>query len=357
MTTSNLLFIEQPKHDSHRQPFPKPHLEAFETPLRIEMAVKYLDDHKVLDDFKRLTAKRAKTKDALLVHSPFLVESVERMSEIGSGQLGESAFASPELLRSALYALGGSIEAAKGAVSGEYRHSFAAIRPPGHHAATSTSMGLCYFNNIAVSITKIMKEDGVKRVSIIDFDDHFGNGTAEIFYTNPDVQYISVHEYDYESYGIGHFEEVGHGKGKGTNVNIPLVESSPDVSYDAALKRVVIPMIERFEPEIIAVSAGYDAHYSDPVGNMNIDSRTFWLIGKMVENVVSSLNLHGSFWILEGGYNPLALGPCIRASLAGLIGLPLPKLEDQVDREEYSTLVDANEEVIEKVLEVHSSAL
>jgi acetoin utilization deacetylase AcuC-like enzyme len=354
LTKQKMAFIHQPLTDSHHQPFPRPHIEAFENPLRVQMAFRYLKENGVLEGIKVTKANRAKLEDALLVHSPYLVHTVEIMSDLGSGYLGESSYASPDLLRSALHALGGAIEAAKLVAEGKTRHSFALVRPPGHHATTSTSMGLCYFNNIAVASRSMMSRDDVHRISILDIDNHYGNGTAEIFYADPNVQYISLHEYDYENFGVGHFDEIGHSEGKGTNINIPLVESTHDVSYQSAVKRIAIPALESFKPDIIGISAGFDAHYADPVGNMDLDSRTYWYIGDQIEKVVNSLGIRGSFWILEGGYSPFALGPSIGASLDSLQGKKLPELEDQIDREEHEMLIESNNEIIEKVLETIS---
>ncbi len=357
MPSDIIALIHQPSTDTHIQPLPKPNLEAFETPLRIQMALRYLDDSEVSKSYMKFAASRGKLDDALTVHSPYLVHTVEIMSRIGCGELGEHAYASPDLLRSALHAIGGAIQAATSVIESNARHAFALVRPPGHHATSAFPMGLCYFNNIAVAVRSMMRNHRVKRISILDFDSHFGNGTSEIFYADPNVQYVSIHEYDYENFGIGHYEEIGHGKGEGTNVNIPLVESSPDVSYESAIRQVIVPAIESFKPELIAVSAGYDAHYTDPVGNMDVDSRTYWLLGSTVEKLVRSLSLQGSFWVLEGGYNPLALGPSIRASLDGLLGGPVPDLEDQTEREEHEMLIDSNNQVIEQVLETHSKYL
>ncbi|MFX1602114.1 MAG: histone deacetylase [Promethearchaeota archaeon] len=357
MPSDRLALIHQPSTDNHVHPFPKPNLGAFETPLRIQMAMRYLESSDVSKRYTKSAAPRAKLEDALTVHSPYLVHAVEIMSRIGSGELGEYAYASPDLLRSVLHALGGAKQAARAVVEEEAEHAFALVRPPGHHATSASPMGLCYFNNIAVAVKFLMKNHGIKRVSILDFDSHFGNGTSEIFYSDPNVQYVSVHEYDYENFGIGHYEEIGHGKGAGTNINIPLVESSPDVSYESVVKRVIVPVVESFRPELIAISAGYDAHYTDPVGNMNVDSRTYWLLGSTVVKLVRNLSLQGSFWVLEGGYNPFALGPSIRASLDGLLGRSVPDLEDQTEREEHEMLIDSNNQVIEQVLETHSKYL
>jgi acetoin utilization deacetylase AcuC-like enzyme len=191
----------------------------------------------------------------------------------------------------------------------------------------------------------------VSRVSIIDFDDHHGNGTSEIFYADANVQYISVHEYDYENFGLGHYDELGHGDAKGTNINIPFLETSPNVSYKSAIKKIIEPAVKRFNPDLIMVSAGYDAHYADPVGNMDVDSRVYWSFGDSIRKIVDSTDARGSVWTLEGGYNPFTLGKCVKTSLEGLSGKDVSKLEDQVEREEYKQIIDANNEIVEKVLE------
>jgi acetoin utilization deacetylase AcuC-like enzyme len=351
LAKDKIAFISHPKASLHRMPFPKPHLESFENPLRFQMAERYLEDNGVLSEMMRVKAPRATIKDPLLVHSPYLVDTVELMSEIGSGQLGESAYASPDLIRAALLTVGGAMRGVDMVLNGDVKHAFVLMRPPGHHASTSNPMGLCYFNNVAIATRHALQDKDVHRVSIIDFDDHHGNGTSEIFYTDPNVQYISFHEYDFENFGLGHYEELGNGEGKGTNINIPLMETSPDSSYESAINRIMIPAVKSFKPDLIMVSAGYDAHYADPVGNMDIDSRTYWRFGKEIAGIVKTTEAKGSVWVLEGGYNPFVIGPSIHASLEGLAGNPRPTLEDQIDREVNKLIVEANDEVIEKVLE------
>jgi acetoin utilization deacetylase AcuC-like enzyme len=346
-----IAFISHPKSSLHRMPFPKPHLEAFESPLRTQIAERYLNQEGVLADTIRVKAPMAKLDDVRLVHSAYLVESIELASDIGSGQLGDSSYASPDLLRTALLSVGGAKRGTEMVVNGEAKHAFSLMRPPGHHATSSNSMGLCYFNNVAIATRYALKNNDVSKVSIIDFDDHHGNGTSEIFYSDADVQLISVHEYDYENFGLGHYGELGHGKAKGKNINIPLLETSPNASYETAIDRVMEPALKRFNPDIIMVSAGFDAHYADPVGNMDVDSRIFWRFGSFVQKMVNATDARGSVWTLEGGYNPFVLGPSIRASLEGLSGKDVPKLDDQIEREMYQHITDANDEIVDKVLE------
>jgi len=352
-----ITFVDQTGLDRHVAPFPKPHMEGFESPIRIQMALQYLEENSILEETKRFKHPQATREEALLVHSEYLVHSVEIMSELGGGQLGESAYASEHLMPSAMYALGGALFAADMVTSGMSRHAFALVRPPGHHATSSSSMGLCFFNNVAIAVRSILRNGEARRVSILDIDDHFGNGTAEIFYADPSVQFISLHEYSYDGLGIGHFEEIGQGEGLGTNVNIPLHEESSNLSYKIAINRIVVPAIESFRPDIIAVSAGYDAHFADPIGEMNVDSETYWYTAKSIDELVNSLGMQGSFWVLEGGYNPLMLGPSIRATLEGLRGKQCPLLEDQEKREKDASIVRKNQRIIRKIQETLSSYL
>jgi len=333
-------------------PFPKPHLEAFENPLRTQIAMRYLNQVGILENTIQIKAPKAKLEDTRLVHSAYLVDSIVMMSDLGAGQLGEASYASPDLLRSALLSVGGAIKGTEMVVSGKSTHAFSLMRPPGHHASSSNPMGLCYFNNVAIATRHALKDDNINRISIIDFDDHHGNGTSEIFYSDTNVQMISVHEYDYENFGLGHFSELGYGDAIGTNINIPLLETSPNQSYEKSIARVIEPAIKRFDPDLIMVSAGYDAHYADPVGNMDVDSKIFWRFGEFVRKMVHATAARGSVWVLEGGYNPFVLGMSVRGSLEGLLGKNIPKLDDQIDREVYEHIIEANDEVIEKVLEV-----
>ncbi|MFW9807970.1 MAG: histone deacetylase [Candidatus Thorarchaeota archaeon] len=351
MPDEKIAFISHPESGLHRMPFPKPHLESFENPLRTQIAERYLEKSGILNHTQRVKAPKANLKDVRIVHSDYLVDTVEIMSEIGTGQLGEASYASHDLLHCALLAVGGAMKGSDLVSSKSVSHAFVLMRPPGHHASTSNPMGLCYFNNVAIAVRHALKRDDINRVSIVDFDNHHGNGSSEIFYSDPNVQFISVHEYDYENFGLGHYSEIGFGKARGTNINIPLIENSSDKSYDDAIKRIIVPALKKFKPDMIFVSAGYDAHYADPVGNMDVDSRTFWNFGSSLRKVIDSLETRGSIWVLEGGYNAIVLGPSIAASLQGLVGDSCPALDDQIEREKHKPILEANKEIIAKVLE------
>ncbi|MEM2142698.1 MAG: histone deacetylase [Candidatus Thorarchaeota archaeon] len=355
MTPDDSVLLVQPERlVPHLVEFPRPNLEAFESPLRITAIDRYLRQQEVFGRIQTAQAVMASVSDIERVHSGYLVDTVALMSELGSGEIGEAAIASPHLLEAALYAVGSAILACDRVVSKAARHAFAIARPPGHHASHCCPMGLCFFNNIAVAVKRALQRGQVKRVSVLDFDDHFCDGTAEIFYTNADVQVISVHEYDHVNNGPGHFGQLGRGSARGTKVNVPLFMGASDKTYSSVISRVIVQAIERFQPDLIAVSAGFDAHFADPVGNMDVDSSTFWRFGSIVDRLVESVGAAGSFWVLEGGYNPLALGPCVEASLLGLMGRPMPRLPDQVARDEDTELEKMNEDIIDQVIETVS---
>ncbi len=348
MALADIVVVTHPDVTEHVMPFPRPHLESFERPLRVQMILQHLDRCGFRDVIETITPRLATQDELATVHSRYLIELVMLMSKLGGGEVGDAAYASPALYRTARLAAGAAIEAAHLVQEGKARHAFSIMRPPGHHASTSTAMGLCYFNNVAIATRSLQKSEA-KRVSILDFDDHHGNGTAEIFYADSTVQYISIHEYDFENPSSGHFLERGHGDGLGTNINIPLAENSPDESYTEALERVVRPAIVSFNPDIIAVSAGYDAHYGDPVGNMNVDSSTFWRIGRLIRELVEETDASGSFWVLEGGYNPFLVGLSVEASMRGLAGERCPRLHDQVERIVDEDIVRLNAKIIDEV--------
>ena len=296
----------------------KPWLEAFESPQRIAYTLDYLRNVSNLSDIIKSTQRNASTLDLLKVHSPFLINLIVELSEIGNGEVGENAFASDSLLKSLLAAVGTAFESADMIMTNKARHVFAMIRPPGHHASYSSAMGLCFVNNVALAINYLREKYQINKFAIIDIDDHFGNGTSELFYSEPQVLYISLHEYDPLAPWAGGIYETGFGKGANTNVNIPLAEGTGHKDYIKAIDKIVIPILRRFNPEIILVSAGFDGHYLDPVGNLNLTSYTFYEFAKRIKDFSKTTRTKRSLWLLEGGYNPFAMGCSIEAIVYAL---------------------------------------
>ncbi len=324
----NFKILVNPNVLKHETFHVKPWLEAFESPLRISYTLDYLKNVSNLSNIIITTNRVASTLDLLKVHSPFLIDLIIELSDLGQGEVGENAFASENLLKSILAAVGTVYESIDMALQNKVLHTFAMIRPPGHHASYSNAMGLCFVNNIALAVNYIREKYRVRKFAIVDIDDHFGNGTSELFYTDPDVLYISLHEYDPSSPWAGGIDEIGFELGEGTNINIPLVEGSHDTDYIKAIDTIVLPALEKFAPELILISAGFDGHYLDPVGNLNLTSTVYYEFAKRISDFSKSTKYKRSIWLLEGGYNPFAMGCSIEAIAYGLKNQELPTLPD-----------------------------
>jgi len=180
---------------------------------------------------------------------------------------------------------------------------FALVRPPGHHATQTTPMGFCIFNNIAIATQFALNKSLYKRIAIIDFDHHFGNGTAYIHEYNPSILYISTHADPRRAYpGTGFVEEIGKGDGRGFNICIPLGIRATEIDISLAFQRVLTPILYQFKPEILAISAGFDGYERDPIGILGISLEGFGLIGQILNNIALDLNIPVAHF-LEGGYN------------------------------------------------------
>jgi acetoin utilization deacetylase AcuC-like enzyme len=217
----------------------------------------------------------------------------------------------------ALLAAGATVEAARRIATGEIDRAFCAVRPPGHHAEHDHSMGFCMFNNVALAADAVRGDGGLKRVLILDWDVHHGNGTQHAFYSDPSVLYISLHGHpEYLYPGTGFPEEYGHGEGRGTTLNLPFLPGAGDDEYGEVFQTRVIPAIRSFEPQMAIISAGFDAHASDPIGITSLSDNMF------TEMLVHLIELAARFAsgrvlsVLEGGYNLDVLRRCVARHVA-----------------------------------------
>ncbi|MCL1598271.1 MAG: histone deacetylase [Actinomycetia bacterium] len=248
------------------------------------------------------------------IHDSSYVEEVRRFCEDGGGSFDPDTYAVPASWAAALHAAGAGPCAVDALTGGEATTAFVAVRPPGHHAERHQAMGFCLFNNIAVTAAYLRSEG--RRVAIVDWDVHHGNGTQNSFWSEPDVLYVSLHEFPFYP-GTGWLTETGVGEGEGTTLNIPLPGGTSSDDYRAAFARVVVPVVRQFAPDWILVSAGYDAHVLDPLGGLCLESSDYRAMAGALAEMVPPQRIVA---FLEGGYDLDALATASQATVEGVLG-------------------------------------
>ena len=218
----------------------------------------------------------------------------------------------------ALLAAGAVMQAVDDVLTEKISRAFCAVRPPGHHAETATVMGFCLFNNVAVGARYAQQKHGLHRVAILDWDVHHGNGTQEIFYEDPSVFYISLHQYPFYP-GTGAANETGEGKGHGFTLNCPMKAGSTEKEYFAAFRERIIPALQKFRPELLIISSGFGAHKDDPLANINLTDGSFGELTKMAMDVAEKYCGGRIVSVLEGGYNLEALAHSVEKHLEELM--------------------------------------
>ncbi len=298
------------KHDTGYHP---------ENAQRLEAIMAHLEETGLLKQLTPIRPRPATTEELEYVHQASYVSRIQDAAVRGGGWLDGDTVMSPDSYDAALYAAGGAIEATDAVISGGVTSAFALVRPPGHHATSLAAMGFCLFNNIAIAAQHALKKHKLDKVTIIDFDVHHGNGTQEAFYNNPQVLYISTHQYPHYP-GTGTVGETGSGAAEGTTVNIPLPGGSGDDEYRRVFEQIVVPVVRRFRPELILVSAGYDLHWKDRLAMMEVSTAGFAEMIRFIKGLAAEL-CHGKTVItLEGGYNLKALATSVKATFDVLLG-------------------------------------
>lgn len=249
------------------------------------------------------------------VHSRDYIAAIEAFCKAGGGKLDPDTGAVPDSWGAALRAAGAGPEAVKRLKNKEADSAFLTVRPPGHHALADRAMGFCLFNNIAVVAAGLVEKGS--RVTIVDWDVHHGNGSQAMFYDEPDVQYLSLHQFPAYP-GTGWFDEQGAGRGRGTTINVPLPPGSAGDVYREATTQL-LPMVEHFAPEWVLVSAGYDAHQLDPLALQQLVDADYGMLGQAVAGLVPPGRL---IMFLEGGYDLGALERSVATTLEGAAGHP-----------------------------------
>lgn len=288
-----------------------------ERPERVERIRQSIQDAGWWDKYPRLDPLPVPDEVLNAVHSSRYLDDLRRMCQRGL-HLDMDTYTTPASWELALKAAGGAIAVVKAVWEGRARCGFALTRPPGHHATREQGMGFCLLNNIALAAQYLIQNEGAQRLAIVDLDLHHGNGTQDIFWRRGDVFYISTHQSPLYP-GTGSLEEIGAGEGQGTTANFPLPPGSGDEAFKEIMSQMILPLLERFRPEMILVSFGFDPHWRDPLGHLLLSASGYYnLIASLVQ--LADTHCEGKIALfLEGGYDLEAGAACGQAVVAALL--------------------------------------
>lgn len=321
-----------------------------ENAQRLVTTMRLLETQGMLARLTQIPAAPISSERLLRVHSDAYVERVRLMAESGGGYLDPDTYVRPASYEAALLAAGGLVEATAAVLDGRVANAFALVRPPGHHALRSRGMGFCLFNNLAIATRYALAERGLQRVLIVDFDVHHGNGTQEEFEADGGVMYISTHQYPHYP-GTGYFDETGLGPGKGLMVNVPLAGYVGDHGFAHIFGEIIAPAAHRFQPQLIMVSAGYDAHWDDPLASMLLSVAGYSAMARALKELAAEVCQGLLVFTLEGGYHLQALAYSVLNSFAVLLGLEEWRLIDPLGPSPYKER--GVEEIVKRVKGLH----
>lgn len=280
-----------------------------------------LQAHGILERVARLPAAEATFPQLMAVHTAEHVALVEWASRSGGGMIGGDTYTTPGSYYAARMAAGGCCAAVDAVLQGRVDNALALVRPPGHHAGRATVEGFCLFNNVAVAARHAQQAHGLGKVAVIDFDVHHGNGTQEIFYQDDSVLMCSVQLVSPYFYpGSGRLHETGHGRGSGLTVNVPLPAGVGDAGYEMIFRDVLEPIIRSFGPDLLLVSAGYDAHWRDPLAHAQLSLTGYDRIVRRLVSWATDCCRGRVVFVLEGGYDHEVLGHGVLNLCYALLG-------------------------------------
>jgi acetoin utilization deacetylase AcuC-like enzyme len=289
-----------------------------ESPKRLEAVREVLDGGGVGREVARLERRDATKEEIASVHDEKYIERIEGTKGKEHTELDPDTSANAWTWEASLVAAGGFIECCGQVASSKAKNAYAFVRPPGHHAERDRAMGFCFFNNVAIGAEWLIKNAGIERVAIIDFDVHHGNGTQHHFYSRSDVFFASAHRSPFYP-GSGADDETGEGEGRGFNLNVSLDAGADDDDYRRAMGEVIIPAVAKFAPQIVLVSAGYDAHLRDPLGGMSMTTEGFRAIMRQIVDAANDLCGGKVAVTLEGGYDLKAMRDCTEVQLEEMV--------------------------------------
>jgi len=300
-----------------------------ESPERLERIYEMLDSWAGGKNLTEVPTRKAEREELLRIHSNHHVETVANTARMDRFYLDGDTPTSPKSYEAALFAAGSGIEMVDYILDGKISSGFALVRPPGHHAESDRAMGFCLFNNIAVAAAHARDVRGLKRILIVDWDLHHGNGTQHSFYSDNRVLYFSTHQYPYYP-GTGHYQDVGQGAGTGYSVNLPFPPGQADNEYMAAFIEILEPVAKQFKPDLVLVSAGFDTYVDDPLGHMGVTADGYGSMTALLKRIAGEHCGGKIAFFLEGGYNLDGLVKGVRRVLEVLMGTETPPISSKV---------------------------
>lgn len=291
-----------------------------ESQERILAIVDMLNFTKLIDEVVKIAPRDAAKEEITLVHTPEHYDKMASTSGKPKVFLDADTSTCPVTFDAAVRASGGMISAIDSVLSGEVDRAVPLVRPPGHHAEAERAMGFCIFNHVAVGAAYLTRVKGLKRVLVVDWDVHHGNGTQHIFTNDPSVLYFSVHQHPFYP-GTGGLSEKGEGDGEGYNVNVPLPPGMGDNEYLKIFSEILGPIIDQYKPEFILVSAGYDTFFDDPLGGMKVTPEGFAKQARFLTDCADKYSNGNIVFILEGGYNLDGLWICHKEVIEELLDI------------------------------------
>ncbi len=290
-----------------------------ENSRRLVHLLEHLQDTDILQELELIQPYNSSPKWIRLVHSLNYIKSIEEACKNGVEMLDADTTISRDSYNVALLAVGGVLAGVDAVISNKVENAFCAVRPPGHHAEYERAMGFCIFNNTAVATRYIQKKHNLKKVLIVDWDAHHGNGTQNAFYQDPTVYYFSVHQFPHYP-GTGKEDEIGEKEGTGFTLNMPMAAGSGDLEYREAFENILYPAAKQFSPDFILISAGFDGHKDDPLSNLNLTAEGYQSLTRTIMNLAKECCQGKLVSILEGGYNIKAFSESVEAHLTALMG-------------------------------------
>jgi acetoin utilization deacetylase AcuC-like enzyme len=310
---SDALLLDDPRFFRHRSNGYHP-----ERPERLEAARAAVERCTASGGiaFAPVAPRRATEEELGRVHDPEFVKWLSKLRG-EEGYIDADTYVGPESIETAELAAGGTLAMVDAMIDGPVKRGVALVRPPGHHARPGHAMGFCLLNNVAIAAAHA-RARGLERVAIVDWDVHHGNGTQETFYRDPHVLYVSTHQFPFYP-GTGAVLETGEGEGKGFTVNVPLTAGGGDGVYRGAFERVIVPVLEEYRPELVLVSAGFDASARDPLAEMTLTSAAFGWMARSLRKIADRSGEGRIALVLEGGYDLVALEAGLAAAIEGIV--------------------------------------